>query len=174
MLHEMSVDDRNASFADCYGLYEGTCVYICSFDYDNIARIQYPNGEEEEVDCFDLDLTEPEYGMVRLGNTLFYLAKHAVRQWRRGVKPSLLTAYILDVKGSVASSVPNEIKHEVMKVCVEKTLRGEGVINRDFGIAHGLLYFRTLPIGEVEGNVIKLHTNCFIPNLTGYKLEVAV
>lgn len=166
MLHEMSRDDMNSTFADTYlkasikGKEEA--VYVSEFcsDYVNVKSV--PEGEWHEVGYDDINLYTSDLGMFVDGSHLYYLARRPERQWRRGTRAQVCTAYSLSNDGS---SMRLDIRGDLGGSWFERAIDyffnnrapDSCIINRDWAFAGDVLFFRSVPIGTKDGSVVHIY-----------------
>jgi len=183
MLEEMTVDDRNASYAETYCLLESdnlstlTTVRIQHFTSEDEAVVIDIEGMEYRVGINRLRLVNSDLGMFRHSdNSIYYVARVAQRQWRRGLRNSTLFSYKLSEDGSIRPvSVPSIFCMAIASHFLPPNRElGEGVINRDFAVVGDILWFRTLPVGGVVSHtdkIIKPKTKLKLPDLEGWSYE---
>jgi len=175
VLHEMTREDRNASYSDTYMLAtQGEtlkAVHILEFGDEDTAFVNWLDRDETQTISIDsLHLTNTDLGMYVDGNDVYYVARRAERQWRRGMRSSTLSLYLLHASGRVQHCRANSatFMQKMATYFLEKQTPPEPILSRDFAFAEDTLFFRSIPVGHREGNTIVLTTPLKLPALEGY------
>lgn len=176
MLHEMSTSDKNNTFVDTFCLAvvnNDVCtVKVLGFQNDGRVLVVPYRGEETTISLDELQLGNSDLGMFKdtKGET-YYIARRPQRQWRRGIRSSTLLAYHLKEDGEISrKSIENDFCHRIARHFLEKRKDLRGIINPNFAVVKGVLWFRTLPVGMVDtkSKVVTLNTKLNLPELEGY------
>jgi len=180
VLHEMSIDDMNASYASTYALINNRCVHLsdffCDEDY-NEPYVFYKHLDESDSQSThinDITLCQTDLGMFEdEDGSVLYIARKAERQWKRGLRTHNLLAYSFKEGGEVTiADIGVRRGARVAKFFLEKQGYSTKNITRDMCVTKGYLFFRNLPIGKViKDGVIQLHTKQFIPRIGDWVYE---
>lgn len=159
-LHEMSREDILRSFADTYiAVYvEGQgrrSAYVIGAESD---RLECRIGKNTVmVPYSDVDLEQPDLGMMWYNGTLYYISRNPDRQWRRGLRARGLSVYILGPDGSSVLQQPsNNLLAKIARYFIEGSSTNENIISRDFARRGKYLFFRSIPVGTVYKDVVSM------------------
>lgn len=160
-LSEMSVEDRHRSFEGTWVLAtlgEETRAVKCETFYDNSVRVRLANNNSVlDLPISALDLSQPDLGMFWWKGSLYYAMRNIERQWRRGFRMRNVVIYKLGPRGKVETVRTPELEKHIVLHFFEGGLAHDNVLSKDLGRRGNLLFFRNIPVGEVEGDVITLH-----------------
>jgi hypothetical protein len=157
-LHEMSREDISRSFNETYIAVnvagEGRrAAYVVGVGRSSISCVI--GGKTREIPHIDIDLEQPDMGMMWLKGDLYYVARNPDKQWRRGLRARGMSMYALGVDGSsVWQSIQNSQMKHIARYFIEGSTTHENILSRDFARRGKYLFLRSIPVGTIKGGVL--------------------
>lgn len=111
-----------------------------------------------------VDLSQSDLGMMWYAGVLYYVARRAERQYRRGLRNDGIVTYCLRADGSSVCSRPSgALFHKIAKFFLEGEIKHNNIFSRDFGRKGQILWFRSLPIGVFNKDLLTVYSEVSLP-----------
>ena len=177
-LKDLSAADLNQRYGDCYVNYGGDVRYIHSMkqsSYGMMVEFQRADGPWlEPFDWSKMDTFRPAPKMLETAGSVFWCSYHHQRQWCRGFSfGKTCEAYCLyqnddtDYKKIVEQWLKPETKAKITVEDLTKSRRK--VMSRSLAFIRGMVYYRTLQVGEVvNARQIRLIHNKYRQEVSEY------